>query len=230
MLPVGREFSWEEYTFRLEPMSGHTRFSVAILFEADGKRFAHTGDQYFFQDRKAPGKDDWSTSEVAQNHVYQNGAFLESYRESAQMLSAWHPDIIISGHQLPMFTDAAFFERIKAWGEEFAELHQTVSAVGTDEAHFGIDGWGGWIWPYRSHVGEGEAVKVTVTVRNPFNSTETAAGAAVWSRGMDWQRGDRRCRPASGSFMRPLDPPCWALPPPAHRRGTLGRARGASDR
>ena len=166
-------------------MSGHTRFSVAILFEADGKRFAHTGDQYFFQDRKAPGKDDWSASEVAQNHVYQNGAFLESYRESAQMLSAWHPDIIISGHQLPMFTDAAFFERIEAWGEEFAELHQTVSAVGTDEAHFGIDGWGGWIWPYRSHVAEGEAVKVTVTVRNPFNSTERLrvrlCGPAGWT-------------------------------------------------
>ena len=54
VLPLGREFKWEEYTLRVEPMSGHTRFSVAILFEADGKRFAHTGDQYFFQNRVSP--------------------------------------------------------------------------------------------------------------------------------------------------------------------------------
>jgi glyoxylase-like metal-dependent hydrolase (beta-lactamase superfamily II) len=172
VLPLGSEFSWEEYKFRLEPMSGHTRFSVAILFEADGKRFAHTGDQYFFQHRKAPGKDDWSITEVAQNHVYQNGAFLESYRESARMLSKWRPDIIISGHQLPMFTDATFFEGLNAWGEEFEQLHLAAAAVGADEAHFNIDGWGGWIWPYRNHVAGGEVVRVRVTARNPYDSEE----------------------------------------------------------
>ena len=47
-LPLDRTFTWEEYTFRLAPMSGHTRFSAAICFEADGKRFVHTGDQHFF--------------------------------------------------------------------------------------------------------------------------------------------------------------------------------------
>jgi glyoxylase-like metal-dependent hydrolase (beta-lactamase superfamily II) len=173
VLPLGREFTWEEYTLRVEPMSGHTRFSVAILFEADGKRFAHTGDQYFFQNRLAPGDDDWANAEVMQNHVYQNGAFLDSYRETARLLSAWRPDIVISGHQFPMLTNDAFFATIDAWGEDYALLHETAVAVGADEAHFGIDGWGGWIWPYRSHVAEGEAVKVRVTVRNPLNSRET---------------------------------------------------------
>jgi glyoxylase-like metal-dependent hydrolase (beta-lactamase superfamily II) len=184
ILPLGREFSWEEYSFRIEPISGHTRFSVAILFEADGKRFAHTGDQYFFQNRNAPAADDWAATELFQNHVYQNGAFLESYRESARMLSEWRPDIVISGHQLPMFTDAAFFEKVSGWGNEFAELHKTAAAVGADEAHFGIDGWGGWIWPYRNHVKEGEKVTVRVTVRNPFNRPEALrvriVGPAGW--------------------------------------------------
>jgi glyoxylase-like metal-dependent hydrolase (beta-lactamase superfamily II) len=184
VLPLGRAFSWEEYAFRVEPMSGHTRFSVAILFEADGKRFAHTGDQYFFQNRNAPAADDWAATEMYQNHVYQNGAFIESYRESARMLSEWRPDIVISGHQLPMFTDAAFFEKVSRWGDEFAELHAMSAAVGTDEAHFGIDGGGGWIWPYRQHLREGERATVRVTVRNPFNTPETLrvrlAGPAGW--------------------------------------------------
>ena len=189
VLPLGREFFWEEYTFRIEPMSGHTRFSVAILFEADGKRFAHTGDQYFFQNRKAPAADNWVATEMFQNHVYQNGAFLESYRESARILTEWQPDIVISGHQLPMFTDAAFFEKVNQWGEEFSELHETVTAVGADEVHFGIDAWGGWIWPYRSHVAEGETVTVRVTVRNPFNTTETLCVRLVGPSG--WAGSER---------------------------------------
>jgi hypothetical protein len=156
---------------------------VAILFEVDGKRFAHTGDQYFFQHRKAPAPDDWAVTEAAQNHVYQNGAFLESYRESARILSAWRPDIVISGHQLPMFTDDVFFEQVDRWGDEFAELHETAMAVGADEAHFGIDGWGGWIWPYRSHVREGETVRVKVTVRNPFATPENLRVRLVGPKG-----------------------------------------------
>jgi hypothetical protein len=92
---------------------------------------------------------------------------------------------VISGHQLPMFTDAAFFEKLNQWGDEFAELHEATVAVGEDDAHFGIDGWGGWIWPYRSHVAEGEKVMVRVTVRNPFNTPETLrvrlVGPAGWA-------------------------------------------------
>ena len=48
-LPLDEPFQWEEYTFHLHPMNGHTRFSALIGFEADVKRFAHTGDQYFFE-------------------------------------------------------------------------------------------------------------------------------------------------------------------------------------
>ncbi|MEO9231423.1 MAG: MBL fold metallo-hydrolase, partial [Devosia sp.] len=39
---------WEEFNFQFAPMSGHTRFSALIGFEADGIEYAHTGDQYFF--------------------------------------------------------------------------------------------------------------------------------------------------------------------------------------
>jgi glyoxylase-like metal-dependent hydrolase (beta-lactamase superfamily II) len=46
-LPLDQAFEWQEFTFRLAPMSGHTRFAAAIYFEADGRRFAHTGDQFF---------------------------------------------------------------------------------------------------------------------------------------------------------------------------------------
>ena len=198
LLPLGQEFSWEEYTLRVEPMSGHTRFSVAILFEADGKRFAHTGDQYFFQNRNAPAKDDWNATEVAQNHVYANGAFLDSYRESARLLSAWRPDIVISGHQLPMFTDAAFFKRIDAWGETFAEIHESAMAVGADETHFGIDSWGGWIW--QPHCGRRDC-ESSCHCPQPLQHDRGVAGEIGRPNRLAWQRSDCRRGASRGGLV-----------------------------
>jgi glyoxylase-like metal-dependent hydrolase (beta-lactamase superfamily II) len=168
-LPLDQAFEWQEFTFRLAPMSGHTRFAAAIYFEADGRRFAHTGDQFFLTSLGgARALGDWANAVVQQNHVYRNGAFIDSYRNSARLLREWRPDIVLSGHRLPMYTDESFFSLLDAWGEKFAELHASAMVLGEDEAHFGVDSWGGWIWPYRSHVKDGESVRVRVTVRNPL--------------------------------------------------------------
>jgi glyoxylase-like metal-dependent hydrolase (beta-lactamase superfamily II) len=187
-LPLAEPFAWEEYRFRLAPMSGHTRFSAAIFFEADGKRFAHTGDQHFFLQSDAPGgNSDWTGAQIMQNHVFRNGAFLDSFRESAGILRDWRPDIVLSGHRLPMHTNDAFFTLVEAWGDEFARLHRSAMALGDAEPHFGLDSWGGWIWPYRSHVQEGEAVSLCVTVRNPLPVAAVLTVRLVGPEG--WQGG-----------------------------------------
>ena len=168
-LPFNQPVNWENFTFRLAPMSGHTRFSAAIAFEADGIRYAHIGDQFFITDRGgARIESDWGRGQMQQNHVYRNGAFIDSYRETAALMREWRPEIVLSGHRLPMLTDDAFFQLLDNWGDEFAEMHRAAMALGDDEAHFGVDSWGGWIWPYRVHVKDGEPVRVRVTVRNPL--------------------------------------------------------------
>ena len=145
-------------------MSGHTRFASLIGFEADGKRFAHTGDQYFFTgDLK-----DWEKNERLQNHVYRNGALLDGYEESGRWLLEWQPDVVIQGHQPAFFTDDAFFDHIKRWRYDYETLHKNVMPLDDDETHFNLDSWGGWIWPYRIHLAEPGPAEVTVTVRNPF--------------------------------------------------------------
>ena len=183
-LPLAEPFEWEEFRFRLAPMTGHTRFSAAIFFEADGKRFAHTGDQFFW--RALAGSrhaDDWSNAAMMQNHVYRNGAFIDSYRETAALMRDWRPDIVLSGHRAPMHTDDSFFKLLDDWGEKFAELHRSAMVLGADEAHFGLDSWGGWIWPYRIHAGEGEAAKARVTVRNPLPTAATLTVRLVGPEG-----------------------------------------------
>ena len=165
-------------------MSGHTRFSAAIYFEADGRRFAHTGDQYFFQERaRDSDRDDWSRANVFENHVYRNGANLDSFRRSAAVLCDWRPDVVLTGHQRAMFTDDAFFAKLSAFGERFVEMHEAAAALGEDEVHFGVDGFGGVIWPYRTHIPHEGLVEVEVTVRNPLPRPSTLTVSLVGPQG-----------------------------------------------
>lgn len=180
-LPLDAPFQWEEYTFHLHPMNGHTRFSALIGFEADGKRFAHTGDQYFFTN----GVAQFENNGRAQNHVYRNGAMLDGYAVSGKWMLDWRPDIVLQGHQEAMFTDDAFFRHIAAWNEDYAELHRRIMPLGDEETHFNLDSWGGWIWPYRTHLPSIAPVTVTVTVRNPLPRQATLEVRLVGPNG--WQ-------------------------------------------
>ena len=177
-LELDEPFTWEEYTFHLHLMSGHTRFASLIGFEADGKRFAHTGDQYFFDDWD--GKSGFeNVRRRSQNHVYRNGALLDGYTQSGEWMLRWRPEIVLQGHQPAMLTDEAFFGQIAEWNEDYAKLHRQLMPLGDEEAHFDLDSWGGWIWPYRTHLSEPGPIRVKVTARNPFSRRTTLRMALV---------------------------------------------------
>ncbi len=163
-LTIGEAFQWEEYVFTLHPMNGHTRFSTLIGFEADGKRFAHTGDQYFFED----GVTSFDGNRRVQNHVFRNGALLDGYRESGEWMLKLRPDVVIQGHQPAMWTDAAFFKHIEEWTVDYADTARNIMPLGEDQVHFDLDSWGGWIWPYRTLLTGPEPFTISATVRNPF--------------------------------------------------------------
>jgi hypothetical protein len=168
-LALDEEFTWEEYTFRLHPMSGHTRYSALIGFEADGKRFAHTGDQYFFND----GVTSFEGNRRAQNHVFRNGALIDGYEVSGKWMQEFRPDVVLQGHQPPMWTDAAFFKHISEWPKDYADLAGAIMPLGDDEVHFDLDSMGGWIWPYRTHLPVAAKFDIKVTVRNPYPDNAT---------------------------------------------------------
>jgi glyoxylase-like metal-dependent hydrolase (beta-lactamase superfamily II) len=204
-LPLDEPFVWEEYTFTLHPMSGHTRFSALIGFVADGIRYAHTGDQYFFD-----GPDDFAGRHRQQNHVYRNGARLDGYAQSGAWLDTWRPQIVLQGHQPPFLTDEGFFAQIHRWNEDYAGLHRRAMPLGDDETHFDLDSWGGWIWPYRTLSETVAPFSVTVTVRNPL---PTSAELIVRLIGPDgWEgtaatlRADARAEVSTTLTLTPAAP------------------------
>jgi glyoxylase-like metal-dependent hydrolase (beta-lactamase superfamily II) len=185
-LREGEPAVWEGIELHVAPMSGHTRFSAAIGFEADGVRYAHIGDQYgtiryFLTNGAEHG--DWENDEISANHVYRNGAFLRSFAESARWLRSWRPQVVLSGHQLPMWTDDAFFARVDEFTEAYEADHLGSMALGEDEAHFDVDSWGGWIRPYRTFSAEPRPLTLRVTVRNPFPREATVGVRLVGPTG-----------------------------------------------
>jgi glyoxylase-like metal-dependent hydrolase (beta-lactamase superfamily II) len=169
-LPLGGLTRFHEYEFELGPaFSGHTRFAALIGFEADGVRYAHTGDQYHGSFSWDPAhKADWTTDVIAPNEVYRNGMLLDGYRRSAEWLLRWRPDIVLTGHQRAFETDDAFFERVIEHGRRIEESHRHLMALDEGSSHFDADSWGGWIRPYRTYLNEPGSAAVTVIVRNPL--------------------------------------------------------------
>lgn len=178
---VDQTVTWDQYTFNFAPMSGHTRFSTLIGFVADGKRFAHTGDQVFFRsftgDTKEPDR-------FLHNHVYRNGALLDGMAQTAQWLDQWKPDIIITGHTPPIEMNEARFESVRKAADEYANMHKLVMPLDDDDTHFNLDSCAGWLWPYRSHQRTAGPVHLRATVRNPLPTDATVrlriVGPAAW--------------------------------------------------
>jgi len=170
--------TWEGVTFRFAAASGHTRFEQLIGWEVDGIRYAHSGDQYSFSGRAGHERHvyqeimeerivDWSTVHIRGNHVYRGGTFLDSFARSAAWMRAWRPDVVVSGHWPAATTDPSFFDLLDEQAARYAEVHRRAMPLGADEAHLDVDSWGGWLWPYRVHVAEGEPARVRATIRNP---------------------------------------------------------------
>ena len=161
-------FQWEEFEFQFAPMSGHTRFSALIGFEADGLKFAHTGDQYGFAEESfsmPPGRT------LISKYVYRNGALMDGLQQSAEWLLGFRPDVILSGHCSPQFTDEAFFEEIRKCADDYRQLHAALIPLGDAETHFDLDSMAGWIWPYRTHLKRPGMARLRIHARNPLGKS-----------------------------------------------------------
>src|SRR5262249_6644156 len=120
-----------------------------------------------------PDVNDFSANHRMQNHVYRNGALLNGYEQSGEWMLKWRPEIVLQGHQPPMFTDETFFRHIQEWTRDYADLHRRIMPLAENDTHFNLDSWGGWIWPYRIVCKTVEPFTVNVTVRNPFPHSAT---------------------------------------------------------
>jgi glyoxylase-like metal-dependent hydrolase (beta-lactamase superfamily II) len=144
---------WEEYTLTLHPLPGHTLYAVAIEFEADGKRFLATGDQY-------QGDEGWEP-----NYVYPNRFRVGDYVLSAALYRRINPDVILSGHWPPLWVKPGYFDRLDRAGAELDRLHPRPATGRAGPGRGGLPGPPDALSGLGARRGTG---RFTVEVRNPF--------------------------------------------------------------
>lgn len=150
-LPLGTPFAWQEYELTLHPLPGHTRFAVAIAVEVDGRRVLFTGDQQTGAPHLLP------------NYQYRNRFAVDDYVRSAALYAELRPDLILSGHWLPVDVDDAVLAKLRTLGEQVAALHRDLLPEGRVEAR---------IEPYRSTVAAGGSIEVEVQVSDDSAEVE----------------------------------------------------------
>lgn len=181
--PLGVPIRWEEYEFTLEPISGHTRWSTLISFRADDTTFMATGDQYFCRD--------WETMDFAavgamHNHVYRNGAVLESLHASNAILERVRPEMILPGHGEAYRTDEEFFRAFRNYAEEYVAIHKRAMPLEEEDVHFEVDSRGAWLYPYRARLDSAAPLPYRATVRNPLGTAAEIVARMVGPDG--WER------------------------------------------
>jgi glyoxylase-like metal-dependent hydrolase (beta-lactamase superfamily II) len=154
VVALEQEVSWEEYHLKLYPLSGHTRYAVAVGFEVDGKRVLATGDQY-----KGEGGFGW-------NYIYQNRFETDDYARSAALYARVAPDLILPGHWPPFWVEPGYFDCLQERGALLAELHRDLLPL--DPFDFGGEGAAARIQPYHWQGRAGQVIEYTVEVRNPL--------------------------------------------------------------
>lgn len=171
--PLGKRIEWEGFTISLHALPGHTRYAVAILLEADGKRILFTGDQYQGDDG------------LIWNYVYQNRYELEDYRQTADLYLELRPDVILSGHWSALFVEDGYFQKIKARADQLVEYHRELLPL--EVANLGVEGSIARLTPYQSSRRAGETIPFHCEITNPFNSEQMVKAALVFPAG--WQTG-----------------------------------------
>lgn len=152
-LPLEVPVTWEEYELVLHPLPGHTRYAVAIEVEVDGARALFTGDQ--------------TDDDGRLNYIYQNRVDVEDYRISGELYSRLAPDVLLTGHWGPVWTEGGVLDVIRDRGYELERLHRELLPL--EEINLGAEGFAARIRPYQADVPAGESISYEVEVRNPLD-------------------------------------------------------------
>jgi glyoxylase-like metal-dependent hydrolase (beta-lactamase superfamily II) len=177
VLPLEQAIHWEEYTFTLYALPGHTRYAVAIAFEVDGKRVLASGDQY-----QGAGDE--------YNYVYQNDYDIDDYIASAALYRRLNPDLIITGHWEPLEVPPGYFDNLDARGTLLATLHRDLLPLETVDT--GAGGFCAVLYPYQVDAAPAQPFSVSADVTNPFHHDCPAdvrlTVPAGWTAAPDVQR------------------------------------------
>lgn len=110
---IEESFVWEEHTFKVIPLPGHTPHAVGILLDIDGERLLFQGDVL---------ADDGLTL----NYIYQNDFDPADFVQVARTLQAEKPTLLLGGHWDPVRITPEWLDQLQHRAETLQELHHQL--------------------------------------------------------------------------------------------------------
>jgi glyoxylase-like metal-dependent hydrolase (beta-lactamase superfamily II) len=163
----GKWYELDGLRYCFEPVTGHTKYGALVLMEYQGQRLIHIGDAFFFLGGK--GFNYTPEATFFPNHVYRNGAELNSYRRIAKLVRDFRPEWIFSGHADPYRPDELFYQKLSKGADEFELVHRELVVLdGESIWEVGVSHSAAELFPYRQVCAAGETVRCTARVRNPL--------------------------------------------------------------
>ena len=175
-LPLSKSIRWEEYTLKVHPLPGHTRYAVAVELRVDGLRVLATGDQYEGDDG------------LAWNYVYQNHFANGDYTAGAKLYRRICPDLILPGHAKPLRVTPEYLEKIFKDAQLLNRLHHELLPMPSEHAAHGFIAR---ILPYQVTAEAGETISLEVEIRNPFPRPKQAVIQMIAPQGWQVEDGTR---------------------------------------
>lgn len=161
----GERLDWEGYHFTVDWMPGQTEFALCLTGVIDGRKVAFTGDNLF-----GDPADSAETGHEAM--VAHNSAILEEgYIVAGEYLRRLKPDLLLGGHSYVMDRPAKFIERYRRWAYQMRDAFRDL--IAGEDCRYGFDPFWVRAEPYRASVRRGEAVELTLHVRNFLTHAQT---------------------------------------------------------
>jgi glyoxylase-like metal-dependent hydrolase (beta-lactamase superfamily II) len=152
----GESFEWEGFKFSVDWMPGQTEFALAVQGMIDGRKVVFTGDNIF-----GDSADPRHTGHECVN-AHNSAVLEEGYIYGAEYLSRIKPDLIMGGHSYVMPEPAAFIERYRTWAYAMRDQFKAILA----DYPYDFDPFWVRAEPYRVKLRAGDAVELSVNVRN----------------------------------------------------------------
>ncbi|HEX4443643.1 MAG TPA: MBL fold metallo-hydrolase [Galbitalea sp.] len=159
VLPLGKPFTWNEYTITPHELPGHTRYAVAYEVTIDDITVLFTGDQQ--EGLGGPGE-----RRDIMNYQYRNLFALGDYRRSAALYQRVAPGLIVTGHWEPRWVEDGYLDYLGREGQFIDDIHQRLLPL--DQYDLPADSILARIAPYRSFLAPGATSEYVVTLRNPL--------------------------------------------------------------
>ena len=109
LLPEDGLWQWNEYSFRVAPLPGQTRWHCGLMATIDGTRVLFGGDNFQANSR-------WNGT--GGFSAFNGSDFRRGFIPSAQRVVDWGPDIVANGHGVYFSYRRSHFEKVIRWAQK----------------------------------------------------------------------------------------------------------------